>query len=66
MSIFLFFGLRKNFRISVASFVFGGVESIPHGPDSWRDILSRDKVINWSKTSLSAQFLTLSLERFSG
>ena len=34
MTIFLDFGLRKNFEISVSSYVVGGVESIPHGPDS--------------------------------
>jgi hypothetical protein len=34
MTFFLDFGLRNNFEISVSSYVVGGVESIPHGPDS--------------------------------
>jgi hypothetical protein len=64
VSIFLDLGRRKIFEISVASYVAGSVESIPHGPDSRGGFLSRETVRNWSKTSFSDHFLTLSLERF--
>ena len=64
VSIFLDLGRRKIFEISVASYVAGSVESIPHGPDSRGGFLSRETVRNWSKTSFSDHFLTRSLKRF--
>ena len=64
VSIFLDLGRRKIFEISVAFYVAGSVESIPHALDTRRGFLSRKTVENRSKRSFSDEFLTLCLERF--
>ena len=39
---------KKNFELSVGSYIVGGVESIPIGPEARRSFLSRETVKNSS------------------